>query len=90
MTLVRKVYDTVECALWAALLSFVIFFAICVAPDLPENARRAASIRALNIAEENKSYCEQWGMKRGTHEHTLCTMDLQPSSLRRGVGGTLS
>ena len=77
ITIVRNVYDNVECALWAALLSFVIYFVVCIAPNLPESARRAQNLRALQIAAENGSYCEKWGMKRQTHEHTLCTMDLQ-------------
>ncbi len=77
LTLVRQVYDCVECALWAALLAFVIFFLIGVAPNLPEMTRRAEGIRALNVASENSSYCEKWGMKPGTHAHTICTMDLQ-------------
>ena len=33
--------------------------------------------RAQQIVEENKFYCEKWGMRAGTHEHTLCTLDLQ-------------
>jgi hypothetical protein len=83
MAVVRRVYDVVESALWAALLAFVIFFLIRVVPSIPENARRAESIRMLNVAAENSVYCERWGMKRATHEHTLCTMDLQ--ELRRKI-----
>ena len=33
--------------------------------------------RAQEIIEENRTYCEKWGLKAGTHEHTLCTLDLQ-------------
>ena len=77
LTLIRQVYDYVECALWAALLAFVIYFLIGVVPNLPEMTRRAEGVRVLNVAAENSSYCEKWGMKRGTHAHTLCTMDLQ-------------
>jgi hypothetical protein len=29
-----------------------------------------------DIARENKRYCEKWGMQTGTHEHLICTMDL--------------
>jgi hypothetical protein len=77
MIVVRRVYDTVESALWAALLAGVSYFAICIVPAIPENARRAESVRTLTVAAENSSYCEKWGMKRGTHAHTLCMMDLQ-------------
>ena len=77
MKIVRQVYDWIEFALWAGLTAFVIYFVIFIAPNVPEIARRAESIRAMNNAAENSSYCEKWGMKRGTHEHTLCAMDLQ-------------
>src|SRR5215467_6753607 len=33
--------------------------------------------RAQEITEENRAYCEKWGLKAGTHEHTLFTLDLQ-------------
>ncbi len=88
MIVVRKVYDNVECALWAALLSFVIYFATIVAPSLPEMARRAESMRALRTAEENGAYCERWGMKPGTREHAACTMDLR--ELRHKIGQDLA
>jgi hypothetical protein len=76
MTVVRKAYDHVELALWAAVLAFVIYGVIGVALDLPQAARRAESVQALKTAEDNRSYCERWGMKRGTREHTLCSADL--------------
>jgi hypothetical protein len=88
MIVVRKVYDNVECALWAGLLSFVIYFATIVAPSLPEMARRAESIRALRATEENGAYCERWGMKPGTREHTACTMDIR--ELRAKIGQELA
>jgi hypothetical protein len=77
MTVVRQVYDWVESALWAALLACVVCFVINVVPNLPETTRRAESVRALKIAAENRSYCERWGMKQGTPEHSRCTIDLQ-------------
>ena len=77
VAVIRQVYDYVEAGLWAALLALVLYVLIWLLPSLPENMRRAESSRALKIAEENRSYCEKWGMKQDTHEHTLCTMDLQ-------------
>ena len=88
MTVVRQVYDRVESALWAALLAFVIYFVVHILPNLPENARRAESMRALTIAAENRSYCERWGMRSGTHQHALCTIDLQ--ALRKSIQLELS
>ena len=88
MIVVRKVYDNVECALWAALLSFVICFVSFIAPNLPEMARRAESLRAVKTAAENGAYCEKWGMKPGTREHAVCTMDLR--QLRRQIEDDLA
>jgi len=28
------------------------------------------------ILEENRFYCEKWGLRPTTHEHVICTMDL--------------
>ena len=84
MTIVGKVYDNVELALWAALLAFIMCFVAFVAPNLPESARSAASARAFKTAEDNGAYCEKWGMKRGTREHARCTADLY--ELRRKIG----
>ncbi len=77
MTVVRKVYDVVESILWAGLLVFVGYFFIYILPHLPEIRSRAEAIRMSKISSENSFYCEKWGMKPGTHEHALCTMDLQ-------------
>jgi hypothetical protein len=77
MTVVRKVYDYVECFLWANLFVFLGYFLIYIVPDLQEIRSRAESIRILKLSEENGAYCEKWGIKPGTHEHTLCKNDLQ-------------
>ena len=84
MMVVGKVYDNIEMALWAALSAFTICFVLFVVPNLPEAARTAASERGFRIAEDNRAYCEKWGMRRGTREHALCTADLY--ELRRKIG----
>ncbi len=83
MVLVRKIYDLIESALWAIAAAWVICFVVFVAPNLPEMARRAEAFHELKVRAENRAYCEKWGMKVGTHEHTLCTMDLQ--ALRKQI-----
>ena len=82
MSTVRKVYDNVELALCAALLAF-IYFLTFLAPNLPQAARSAEGARAFRTAQDNGSYCEKWGMKRGTREHALCATDLY--ELRRKI-----
>jgi hypothetical protein len=75
-TLVRKIYDTAHAAAWALAVAWVIWLVI--------NFPRIVDARAVidrqhlqEISDENRFYCEKWGMKAGTHEHTLCTLDLQ-------------
>lgn len=77
ITVVRIVYEWVESALWAGLTAFLVYFLLYIAPHLPEIRRRIENIRIMQNTAEDSSYCEKWGMKRGTHEHTLCTMDLK-------------
>lgn len=74
---VHHVYDTVHTALWATLLAGVIFFCLFVLPKLPQLQAQAELKRAVEIAAENRVYCEKWGFAAGTHEHTMCTVDLQ-------------
>jgi hypothetical protein len=33
--------------------------------------------RTQELIAENNFYCKKWGLAAGTHEHTLCTMDVQ-------------
>jgi hypothetical protein len=83
-TLVRKIYDTVRAALWALVAAWVVMFVI----DFPRivDAQRVAQRQLLQeISDENRFYCEKWGMKIGTHEHTLCTLDLQEIRAREGA-----
>ena len=74
---VNRIYDNVHAALWAALLVFVLYFAVFVAPKLPEARARAESQRVLEISVEHNFYCEKWGMRAGTLAHTQCMLDLQ-------------
>jgi len=75
--LVQRAYGAVDTALWALLVAFVIFFAVVVAPKIPDNRAKQELMRARQIVAEHDSYCRKWGMQPGTHEHTTCTMDLQ-------------
>ena len=74
---VDRLYVEIETALWAGLAAFVIFFCALILPHIPANVAKAQAERALEIVHENQSYCEKWGMKRGTQEHIGCTIDLQ-------------
>jgi hypothetical protein len=72
----RWILGIVHVALWSMLTAVALFLILSI-PRMTATQLAAAHQRALNVAEENKRYCEKWGMEPGTHEHTLCTLDLQ-------------
>jgi len=72
----RRIYHTVHAALWALLAAWVIIM-VANLPHISKARATAERQGTQEIAEENRVYCEKWGMKAGTHEHTLCTLDLQ-------------
>jgi hypothetical protein len=74
---VIRIYDNAHAALWAALLAFVLYFAVVVAPHLPEAHARAESQRIHEIEAEHEFYCEKLGMAEGTPGHRQCVLDLQ-------------
>ena len=74
---VRPVYDTVESALWAGLITFVLFFIVTVAPHLTENQARQEAMRLHAEAAEYDAYCERLGTHLGTRAHAMCVLELQ-------------
>jgi hypothetical protein len=72
----QTVYHNVESALWALLLSSVIYFFAFVAAKLPEMGARAERTRAQEVAAENAYYCERMGMGTGTQKYSQCLLDL--------------
>jgi hypothetical protein len=74
-TIIRRVYDVVHMALWALLVAEVAFLLLNI-PRMQEARAIAEAQRVQQVAEENRSYCEKWGMRVGSHEHVICTMDL--------------
>jgi hypothetical protein len=74
-TVIHRVHDTVHMALWAVLVAGTVFLLLHI-PQMRDARARAEAQRKLEISQENKLYCEKWGMRAGTHEHVICTMDL--------------
>jgi len=74
-TIIFRVYDTVHMALWALLVAGTVFLLLHI-PQMRDARAIAEAQQAQEIAQENKLYCEKWGMRAGTHEHIICTMDL--------------
>ena len=74
-TIIHRTYDTVHMALWAVLVAGTVFLLLHI-PQMRDARATAEAQRALEISRENKLYCEKWGMRAGTYEHIICTMDL--------------
>ena len=74
-TIIRQIYDTVHMALWALLVAGMVFLLLHI-PQMRDARAIAEAQRVQEISQENKLYCEKWGMRAGTHEHLICTMDL--------------
>jgi hypothetical protein len=67
--------EMLRMALWGicGALAVLAFAMIQKAPEV----RAATQDRnAAEIAQENQTYCEKWGMRAGTREHAACTLDL--------------
>jgi hypothetical protein len=74
-TIIRQIYHTVHMALWALLVAGTAFLLLHI-PQMRDARAKAEAQLALEISQENKLHCEKWGMRSGTHEHLICTMDL--------------
>ena len=75
MILVRRIYDLVDQLLLILVIAMGLV-AIWAILHIPQARERFERTRAQEISEENRHYCEKWGRKAGTHEYTLCTIDL--------------
>jgi hypothetical protein len=67
----------IQCALWAMLLTGVLYFVVVVAPGIPESQRRAAAAEATQFIADCALYCEKWGLARGSLRHAECMQDLK-------------
>lgn len=70
-------YDHVNTALWAALASFLIYFAIFVVPNIRVAQRQAEARRILEIAAEHEAFCTSLGMGAGEPRHQRCIRTVQ-------------
>ena len=73
---VRRITEIAPTVLWALAAAGTAIM-IMHFPRILEARATIERQRAQEITEENRAYCEKWGLKAGTHEHTLCTLDLQ-------------
>ena len=74
--IVNRVHDHLEIALWAILLSFVIYFIVFILPNVSETQAQREIIRVQEIAAENEAFCEKLDLKRGTNKYNRCLLDI--------------
>lgn len=72
----HRIYHNVHMALWAIGIAGAAALIINI-PRMSEARAIAERQRLMALSAENRFYCEKWGMRAGTHEHTLCMLDLQ-------------
>jgi len=75
-TIIHWIYDNVHAALWAVLAALIVTIIVGL-PRILENRAIAEQRRAAEISNENRYYCEKWGMPAGTDKHASCVLDLQ-------------
>jgi hypothetical protein len=75
MTIIQRVYRAANMGLWALGVAFTLFLLLHI-PQMRDARATAKARLEQEISEENRSYCEKWGLKANTHEHVICTMDL--------------
>ena len=72
---IRRLNNEINVVLWAVGLAGAVYLLLHI-PEMRDARVRADAQLAQQISDENKFYCEKWGMPSGTHEHVICTMDL--------------
>lgn len=74
--IVGEVHSIVNTALWAFCAATVIWLVFSL-PKMMDARATAERLLARELMEESRTYCEKWGLAVGTHEHALCTLDVQ-------------
>ena len=71
-----RIHDIAHAALWAA-LAVGMTVVVSTIQRSPEARALAERQRVLELAAESDFYCNKWGIAAGTHEHTICTLNVQ-------------
>src|SRR5438093_467162 len=69
-------------AFWGVCGALAVGAAVMI-HNAPQVGAAAAGQRAAEIADENRAYCEKWGMPAGTRAHVRCTLDLDEIRARQ-------
>jgi len=68
---------TVLSAFLSALAAALLVWIVLHGPEMAAANSRAAVLREAELAAQDRIFCENWGLPSGSHEHTLCTLDLK-------------
>jgi hypothetical protein len=71
-----RLYGIIHMVLWAGLAAWLAIL-LSSLPRMSVARAIAQRERAQELIAENQSYCTKWGLVSGSHEYTLCTMDVQ-------------
>jgi len=71
-----RIRGIVSMLLWAALAAWTVIL-IGSIPRMTHANAVAERQRVQELIAENHFYCAKWGLIANSHEHTLCTMDVQ-------------
>src|SRR5262245_48835429 len=74
--LAPRIRGVVSMLLWAALAAWAVIL-ISSIPRMTQARAVAERQRVQELIAETHFYCAKWGLIAGSHEHTLCTMDVQ-------------
>jgi hypothetical protein len=74
--LAPRFFRIAHTSLWAALAVWTAMVVVSI-PRMTQAQAAAERQRAFDLAAEGSFYCGKWGLVPGSHEHTLCTMDVQ-------------
>jgi hypothetical protein len=86
--------EVLRMAFWGVCGALAVV-AVAMVHDAPQARAAAERQVAAEVAAENRAYCEKWGMRAGTREHVICTLDLdeirarQAKRLAVGVQGLI-
>ena len=75
LAVINSICHTVHAAIWALLIAGSVVLLLHI-PEMRKGRAIAEARRLQEISEQNRFYCEKWGMTARSHEHVICMMDL--------------
>ena len=86
--------EALRMAFWGVCGALAVV-AVAMIQKAPQVRVAAEQRQAAEIAAEDTAHCEKWGMRAGTRQHVICTLDLdeirarQAKRLAAGIQGLI-